>query len=237
MANTKLISELILEAREVAGVEGLDDRFPDTQLIRWFNTIWRLLRVRLANLGIQGLTVPTAQLTLPTAAPIATERFLEIPLPDGAVGVYGIDVLVNQQWEPLIPGSFAQRRDYQFANATFPTHWLTESLPAENGASLTAGKLMLFPLATGALPYRVWFLPAWVDILNAASLIYGHDTWHEWAVQGLVRRISQKDNDANDTMQEAVRQQLEVWTVIKSGAANMNLAQPIQRVRSRRRRR
>lgn len=237
MANTKTAAQLILEAREVAGIEGLDDRFPDAQLLRWFNTVWRVFRVKVANLGVQGLTVPTAQANLPTTAPIATERFLEVALPDGAVGIYGVDVLINQQWEPLIPGSFAQRRDYQFANATFPTHWLTEALPLENGASLTAGKIMLFPLATGGLPYRIWYLPSWVDITNLAHLIYGHDTWHEWAIQGLVRRISQKDNDANSTMEEARIAQAEAWAIIKSGVQAMNLAQPIQRVRARRRRR
>lgn len=236
MANTKTGAEIILEARELAGIEGLEDRFPDAQLMRWLNQVIRKFRVQAANIGLDGLTVPTAQLTLPTVPPIATERFLEIPLPDGAVSIYGVDVLVNQQWEPLVPGSFATRRDYQTANATFPSMWHVHALPTENGASLTAGKIMLWPLATGGLPYRIWYLAAWVDVTNLTFPLYGHDMWHEWWMQGLVRRICQKDNDAAGTLDEAKLAQAEAWKEIKKAAVALNRAQPVRRVRARRRR-
>lgn len=236
MGNTKTVAEIIAGARQKAGVEGMDDRHPDATLLLWFNDVWRRLRVKLANAGIQGLTVPSAADTLPTAPP-TDERYLAVDIPDGAVGIYGVDLLKTDGWDPLQPGSFAQRRDYQQTGARYPTHWLTLSLPAENGATLTDGQLMLFPETTHGDTYRIWYLKTWVNITNSAHLVYGHDTWHEWAEQGLVRLISQKDNDANATLEDAIRMQLEIWAEIKTAAQRMNLAQPIQRVRRDRRRR
>lgn len=234
-ANTKTGTEIIAGAMQKAGVEGMDDRHPAATLLLWLNDEWRLLRVKLANLGIQGLTEPTAIAALPTAPP-TDERYLELPYPDHAVGIYGVDVLKEDGWDPLDPCSFAQRRDFQRLGGRYPTHWLVLNLPAENGASLTPGKLAVFPETTGGDDYRIWYLKAWVNITNAAHLFYGHDTWHAYVEQGLVRLISQKDNDANDTLREAKEKQAEIWQDIERSATRMNLAQPIRRVRRDRRR-
>lgn len=236
MANTKTVAQMLANARALAGVEGMDDRHPDATLIIWLNDVWREMRTRLANIGIQGLTIPTNVASLPTAPP-TNEAYLEVPLPDGAVGIYGLDVLIGQEWVPLRPGSFAQRRDYQRVSAAQPLYWLTLQLPTESTTTITAGKLMVFPAATNGLSYRIWYLPTWVNITNTTHVLYGHDTWHEWAVNGLARKIAQKDNDAQGTLDECARRQAEVWVVIKKGAESMNLAEPIQRVRAGRRRR
>jgi hypothetical protein len=235
-ANTKSVTQIIAGAMQKAGVEGMDDRHPAATMLLWFNDVWAHLRLKLANNGIQGLTVPGSSTALPTAPPTG-ERYLSLPFPDHAVGVYGVDILKGDKWDPLDPGSFAQRRDYQRSGARYPTHWLTLSLPAENGSSApTAGAIMVWPDTTHGDSYRIWYLKAWVRVTDAATLIYGHDTWHEWAEQALVRLISQKDNDANGTLEEARIKQAEVWADIKRGVQNMNLAQPIQRVRRDRRR-
>jgi hypothetical protein len=51
----------------------------------------------------------------------------------------------------------------------------------------------------------------------------------------MVRRVAQKDDDSANTLNEAIRQQAEIWLDIKKGVGNMNLAEPIQRVRANRR--
>ena len=50
----------------------------------------------------------------------------------------------------------------------------------------------------------------------------------------MIRRIAQKDDDAQETMAEAVRVQGEVWAEIKRSIQLMNSAEPIQRVRRNR---
>jgi hypothetical protein len=238
LANTKTLTVLIADIREQADIEDLTDRHPDAQLIKWINLEWRLLRTKLADAGMPGLATPTSIAALPTSAPVATEQFLEVSWPDGAVGVYGIDVLISTRWVPLEPISFARRRDFQSGSSTasesVPGYWLPLTLPAENTTTITAGKIALYPLASGAASYRIWYLPVWVDITTGANVFYGHDVWFDWLIQGVVRRVAQKDDDAQNTLTEAIRRQGEAWDLIKRSILHMNLAQPIKRVRASR---
>ena len=236
MANSRTLTVLIADVREAADIESLDDRHPDATLIKWINLEWRRLRTKLVSSGMPGLTIPTTIAALGTTAPVSTEQYLEVNWPDGAVGVYGVDVLLGTKWVPLKPMSFAQRRDFQDRGATesAPSHWMPITLPAENTTTITAGKIGLFPLATGGVNYRIWYLPVWVDITNTAHLFYGHDIWFSWLIQAVVRRVAQKDDDAAGTLAEAVRQQAEVWAEISKSIQMMNAAEPIRRVRRNR---
>lgn len=236
MANSRLLSVLIADVREASDTEGLTDRHPDATLIKWINLAWRRLRVKLAQSGMPGMTVPTTIAALPTTAPVSTEQYLEVNWPDGAVGVYGVDVLLGSKWVPLKPMSFAQRRDFQDRGSAenAPTHWIPLTLPSENGASITAGKLGLFPLTTGGVNYRIWYLPVWVDITTTSNAFYGHDIWFEWLIQTVTRRVLQKDDDAQGTLGEAIRMQAEIWAEITKGIQMMNAAEPIPRVRRNR---
>lgn len=233
MANSRTLTVLLADVREAGDIEGLTDRHPDAQLIKWINLCWRRLRTKLAQAGMPGLTTPTTIAALPTTPPVTTEQYLEVSWPDGAVGVYGVDVLLGQRWTPLHPMSFAQRRDFQDRGATgdAPSHWLPLTLPAESTTTITAGKIGLFPLCTGGVNYRIWYLPVWVDITTGANVFYGHDLWFEWLIQTVVRRIAQKDDDAQNTLAEAVQVQAEVWREITKSIQLMNAAEPIRRVR------
>ncbi len=233
MANSRTLAILLADIREAADIEGLTDRHPDATLIKWVNLIWRRLRTKLAMIGMPGMTIPSTIAALPTTAPVATEQYIEVGWPDGAVGVYGVDVLLGQKWIPLHTMSFAQRRDFQDRGSTesAPSHWIPITLPSESTTSITAGKIGLFPLATGGVNYRIWYLPVWVDITNTAHVFYGHDLWFEWAIQTVVRRVAQKDDDAQATLAEAVRVQEETWQEIKRSVQLMNSAEPVQRVR------
>lgn len=236
MANSRTLTVLIADVREAADIEGLTDRHPDATLIKWINLAWRRLRTKLAQAGMPGLTTPTTIAALGTTPPVSTEQYLEVNWPDGAVGVYGVDVLLGSKWEPLHPMGFNQRRDFQDrgGNGNAPTHWIPLTLPSENTTTITAGKIGLFPLSTGGVNYRIWYLPVWVDITNVLHVFYGHDLWFEWLIQTVVRRVAQKDDDAQNTLAEAVQVQAEVWTEIKRSIQMMNAAEPIKRVRRNR---
>lgn len=233
MANSRTLSVLLADIREAADIEGLDDRHPDATLIKWVNLAWRRLRVKLAQAGMPGMTIPTSIAALPTAAPVSTEQYLEVNWPDGAVGVYGVDVLLGGKWVPLHTMSFAMRRDFQDRGSTesAPSHWIPITLPSESTTTVTAGKIGLFPLATGGVNYRIWYLPVWADITNTTHVFYGHDIWFEWVTQTVVRRVAQKDDDAQNTLSEAIRVQAEVWAEIVKSIQMMNAAEPIPRVR------
>lgn len=234
MANSRTLAVLLADIREASDTESLTDRHPDATLIKWVNKAWRRLRTKLAQAGMPGMTTPTTIAALPTTPPVATEQYLEVNWPDGATGVYGVDVLLGTKWIPLHPMSFAQRRDWQDRGSveSAPSHWIPLTLPSENGAAIASGKIGLFPLATGGVNYRIWYLPVWVDITNTANFFYGHDElWFEWVTQTVVRRIAQKDDDAQNTLKEAILVQQEVWGEIVKSIQMMNAAEPIRRVR------
>lgn len=237
MANARLLSVLIADVREAADIEGLTDRHPDATLIKWINLEWRRFRAKVVHVGMPGLTIPSTIAPLPTAPPVDTERYIEVTWPDGAVGIYGVDVLLGNKWIPLKPMSFAMRSDFQDRGATesAPAYWIPITLPSESTTIITAGKIGLFPLATGGFNYRIWYLPVWVDITNTTYAFYGHDIWFSWLIQAVVRRVAQKDDDAQNTLEEAIRQQTEIWEEIKRSVQMMNAAEPIPRVRRNRR--
>ncbi len=237
MSNARLLSVLIADVREAADIEGLTDRHPDATLIKWINLEWRRFRTKVVHVGMPGMTIPTTIAALPTTPPVATERYIEVNWPDGAVGVYGVDVLLGNKWIPLKPMSFAMRSDFQDRGATesAPAYWLPITLPSESTTTITAGKIGLFPLATGGFNYRIWYLPVWVDITDQTYAFYGHDIWFSWLIQAVVRRVAQKDDDAQNTLEEAIRQQTEIWAEIKQSVQMMNAAELIPRVRRNRR--
>src|SRR5690242_15078570 len=101
MANSRTLATLIADVREAADIEGLTDRHPDATLIKWINLAWRRLRTKVANAGMPGLTTATSTANLPTSAPVTNEQYLVVDWPDGAVGVYGVDVLVSTRWVSL----------------------------------------------------------------------------------------------------------------------------------------
>lgn len=237
MANARELQDLVADIRESAGIEGLTDRHPDATLIKWINQEWRRLRAKLAASGVSGLMRATSPGPLPTTPPVATEQYLVIDWPDGAVGVYGVDVLLGQKWVPLKPMSFAQRRDFQDRGSAenAPSHWIPLTLPAEDGSGFTsAGQIGLFPLTTGGVNYRCWYLPVWDDITTVDFQFYGHDIWFSWLIQAVVRRVAQKDDDADNTLAEAIRQQAEIWAEITKSIQMLNAAEPIPRVRRNR---
>ncbi len=236
MANSRTLTVMLADCREAADIEGLTDRHPDATLIKWINLAWRRMRTKLAMAGMPGLTIPTTIAALPTTSPVTTEQYLEVSWPDGAVGVYGVDVLLGAKWIPLHPMSFAQRRDFQDRGSSenAPSHWIPLTLPSESTTTITAGKIGLFPLTTGGVNYRIWYLPVWVDIVTPGNVFYGHDLWFEWLIQTIVRRVAQKDDDAQNTLQEAILTQNDVWKEIVKSIQMMNAAEPIRRVRRNR---
>jgi len=239
MANTQTLAELIVAIREQADIVGLETRHSDAQLIRWINQSWRSLRTQLSNSGFSFFLEGTTQTALPTAAPTADEQFLEVDYPDGAVGIYGFDVLRGSYWTPLCQGSFAARRDYQSRAGRLTSGvetFVVRSVPVESTTTTTAGKIMLFPLNTEGLDYRIWYLPVWADITTTSFAFYGHDVWFEWLIWDVCRKVFIRDNDSSGALKGAESSRAELWGDIVKAIQTMQSAGP-EVPRSPRRRR
>lgn len=238
MSATRTFAALLTDVREEGDLEELDDRHSDAELGRFMNRSIARFRTKLAALGFTLNNTATIAAPLPTAPPVVGEQYLEVPFPAGAVGIYGFDVLSNGRWDPLKPGTFAERRDYvqrSTLGSSGPHTYVIQSVPQESGATTAAGKIQLYPLSGSGQIYKIWYLPTWVDIdvvANPTFVVYGHDgTWFDWLINDTIIRSAKKDDDSQNTYAIARDERAIAWEEIKRSAQNMNRAEPIRPVR------
>lgn len=229
---------LITAIREEGDLEDLTDRHSDAELNRFLNRSIARFRTKIAALGFTLNNTPTLAAALPTAPPVVGEQYLEVAFPAGAVGIYGFDVLAGGQWLPLKPGTFAERRDYiprSTLGSRGPHTYVIQSVPQETGATTAAGKIQLYPMGGGGQSYKIWYLPAWVDVdfvANPTFVVYVHDgTWADWLINDTIIRTAKKDDDSQNTYAIARDERDRAWEEIKRSAQNMNRAEPIRPVR------
>lgn len=239
MANTRTLTELLLDIRHQSDTVGLEARHPDSVLTTWLNQSYRVMRTKISNAGFSFFIVDTAELTLPTAPPETDEQYLEVAYPDGALAIHGFDVRVNNTWYPLAQGSFAARRDYQSrSGVTRPgvETFVVRSVP--NQSADATGGIMLFPRNTEGHTYRIWFLPEWTDITVGSSELYGHDIWFEWLIWDVCRKVFIKDNDSSGALKAAEDSLSALWPdMVKSAQAMQSAGPEVPRKSTRRRRR
>lgn len=244
--NTKTVANILTEVRELADIVALTDRHSDALLIRMLNNVVREFRTRLSNAGFSYFLEATTAAALPTSAAVSGEQYLEIDFPTGAVSVHGVDVKFGSDWIPIRQGSFAERRDYQSLasggqlNPYAPHTFVVRTVPVESTTTVTAGKIMLFPLETSGRNYRVWYLPVWADIAaaNTSYVIYGHDMWFSWIELEMCIRIYMRDNDSQGALSAAIQMRADTWDQVVKATRNMQSAGPVQaRPRRRNRRR
>jgi hypothetical protein len=236
--SARAIGELVQDCREEGDFEEIEDRHPEDLLIRLVNKGWRKLRSKVAAIGVPVDNTPTTVAQLPTEPPEEGEAYLEIDYPVNAVGIYGVDVLTRNKWEPLKPGTFAERRDYvsRVQSSSSPHTWVIQSLPREgdpddedeDATVILAGKIQLYPLSTGGNNFKIWYLPAWKDRIDPDHVLYGHDLWFDWLVNDVIARVARRDDDSANTLADARAARAEAWEEIKRTAKNLNRAEPIR---------
>jgi hypothetical protein len=172
---------------------------------------------------------------LPTAPPTTGEQFLEIPWPDGAVSIHGVDVNDGSRWYPLTPVQFGARRDYVHREGE-PRAFCVTALPSETpGTTLTAGTIQVYPLsATGRL-YRVWHLSELPELDDPNHSVHGFDgDWVEWILWDATVKFAAEDDDAQNvdgiaTRERAIVQERITQTLLRA----TNSAGPIRPRRAR----
>jgi hypothetical protein len=236
--STRLVSELIQDLRERADIEGMTVRHPDTSLRRYLTQSLRSLRAMLTRAGADVFLEGTVPANLPTSAPVLGEQYVEVAWPTGAVSIHGIDILAGtDRWWPLKPVSFADRRDAQLLGGP-PRAFCIQTVPkTAQSPTITAGRILIFPLDTTGYTHRVWYLPEFPELVSDSHAVHGFEgDWLEWAVWDATIKVAAKDDDSQNVDQIALRERAMLQERITTNINRVQRAGPVSPRRANRRR-
>lgn len=208
----QLVSTIITRAERQAGIQGQLDRHTPAELLSQFNQSAGELRVRLTNWGFEWFLERLATGTLPIVPAATGETFAEIDWPIAAQRIYRIDVLFQTGlWLPLRMVTTGGLRDFQQFHNFWDVSGITDGpcafalRKAPFGAATveTVGKIMIAPVPKTARSYTIFYLANFSDLV-ASDTFNGHASFIEWIVQDMVCKISEVDNDSNETYRVAM---------------------------------
>lgn len=224
----KTLQQFIDDVVYEAGIDGQSistGRHSFANLVSRFNVTWDSVLELAARAGqIEALEESTAA-TLPAAT--GNEDFSIIAWPTTAVSVHSIDVFGSgtDGWESLEPIRFANRRLPKKSPDRLGW-WAIKKLPKENGTTVTAGDIAVFPETLAGFQYKVYYREAWLPIPAASTtnVIIGYPDWFQWAVNSMVQIITKRDTNKKDTFAAATLLKNEAEAAIKSSAQRRSMA-------------
>jgi hypothetical protein len=232
---TRTLGELVDDLRRRADLRGMTRRHPDVDLMRALTQSARSLRSIVTRAGSSVFLDGSTPAALPTAPPIAGEQFLEVDWPTGAVSIHGVDVDAGGRWYPLTPVQFGARRDYVHSEGE-PRAFVVRSLPRESGgATLTAGKIQIYPLSSTGRTYRVWHLSELPELDDPNHSVHGFDgDWVEWILWDATVKFAAEDDDAQNVDGIASRERAILEERIRTNVVRaLNSAGPLRPRRTR----
>ena len=178
------------ELRFLSDTEGATDRHPDANLTSLINRRWARAREMVSELGCNRF------LTSTTGNTTAAQEY--IPWPTDAVRIESIELTANSVTFDLSPGSLNERNEYRVASTDsgIPQIYVPGEAPKESTTSVIAGKIYLFPTPSSALPYRLWYLPEWVDLSNDTHVFSDPIGMSQWVLWDCAAQLAFRDNES-----------------------------------------
>lgn len=213
MAFTLALSDARTEVIHLAAIDGQSGsnaRHSSTRLNAILNRKYRSLLSRAGQLGLpHGLKNGGTQ-TLGSV--LSGEDFISVDVPSEASEVIGVDVRTgsSSKWQKLDPITWEQRRDmmveaYDYRlhpGGALPSHgvgfWTMRQAPSVSGATLTAGKLAVWPIRLAGNQYQIHYVPTWTAITSDTHVFLLYEGWDEWLLNAAVMAITQRDTNKRD---------------------------------------
>lgn len=207
--------------------------FPDSLLNDWINESWQDMRLDLSNNDVE-FFMSTATGTLTTGVVSGTAHG-SVPLPNDAHAVYGLDLVVDGQIVAVPPMSFQQRNDGQCGTTKtgVPAGFHITNVGAESTTSVGTGTIILSPAPDAAYAYRLWYLPAWVDLSTDSHVFNGIAGCEQWVIWDVCVKVAIRTNDAKNQEAGALRERERVRAQTLKTLKKMNRAGPVRRRDSR----
>lgn len=192
----------------IDGKNGANGRHSPTNQGLILNMAYRDLMSRAGALGLpHGLTTSSGTLS----AALAGEDFISLDIPLTASEVVGVDVrggIAGAQYQKLDPISWEQRRDVSPAlgdrrdfayGGLVPPHgvgfWAMREAPSVSGATLSPGKLAIWPTRLAGLSYTLSQIRQWVEISSGTDVFMLHEGWETWFINKAVMAVTQRDTN------------------------------------------
>lgn len=210
-------------------IEAELDLFPDALLTEWINESIQDCRLELSNNDVEFFMVPVSG-TL-TAGVVSGMAHGSMPMPEEAFAVYGLQLLVDGEIINVLPGSFQERNDYQSGTTKtgVPAIFHITSVGIESDANVGDGTIILSPAPDSAYPYTLWYLPAWVDLIDDTDVFNGIAGCEQWVIWDVCVKVACRIDDSKK--QEAIasrERELALKRTLKS-VKRMNRAGPVRR--------
>lgn len=228
-AQFRALSDLVDDIEYRFSAAGLAARHSPTRIKQLFNVSWQTMREEVSLVSDGSYLKATATASLPTSAAVSGEVYAEIDWPVGAIGVYGVRVLLNNRWYPLKRIPFAAYQDYQFGPfldsllvSQGPIGYTSVLLP--DGDSVTpanesVGKVMIVPVPTTG-SYRLWYLEAWTPRTADTAVFPGHSLQTEFAIWDCLCKMAMPDKDSGQVYQKFTAERDRALGLIKARASN-----------------
>jgi hypothetical protein len=231
-ARTKLVYLAAID-----GKNGANGRHSPANQGLILNMVYRELMSRAGALGLpHGLTTSTGTL----GSQASGEDYISLDFPTAAAEVVGVDVKgghTGAQWRKLDPLVWEQRRDISpgigdprgyFQGGLLPPggigFWATREAPSVSGATLTAGKLAIWPTRLAGLSYTLSQVRQWVEITSGTDVFLLHEGWETWFINKAVMAVTQRDTNKRGNYETAQAAWMAADLLLEAQAARHNRA-------------
>lgn len=227
----RTLAQLRAEVRYLGDAEGLTARHPDADLTRRINAQIRAYRGLVTANGLPYFIETTAAATL-AGTQVSGEQYSEVPWPDGAVQILGVDVssgTAQDDWYPLWPLTWQGRRNPRWYGTGAPRYFSIRRVPQANPADLDAvlaGRIALLPYSTQGA-YKISYLPDHVDLAADGDLFVALPEAVQWVVWSVVQDLAARDDDQKETAALAAMKKAEAEQRILASVGRVQSAGPI----------
>lgn len=201
MAATKTLLQLrtaIISGAAIDGQTGASGRHPTATIDERINRYIRGLRALVRDEGGPQFQKLSDIDDIPAAT--ANEDFIEVPWPDDAEEVTGVDVLTSgcPEWRSLDAADWEQRRSLN-GSLNYPPGgigwWAVKDMPEARGSTtVDAGTLALFP-SDLAGSYRISYIEQFTELSSDTHKWVFRADWDTWVVNAVIMEITQRDTN------------------------------------------
>lgn len=188
MAKTRSYSELMLEVRETANIDGMIDKWTDLKVYRRIDSAYSAFRELLSDHG-HPYYVSLVELTTAVASSPTSLEF-DLTLPTDCLRVYYIDLILNGRFHELERFEPAERNNYDRRRLGCPQAFRVGYAESEGTGDdgAISRDVRLLPRPDQAYTVQVCYLPYHATLATAPEQspvtenVDGFQGWERWII-------------------------------------------------------
>ncbi len=191
MARSRSLVQLRADVRTAADIGNALTRWPNATLDRLINESIQELRELVSENG--------HDYYLKVSASVISAGDDRITMDSDFLRVKGIDIDVNGESVALEEFQLSERNAYGGTLVTGAERGTPVAYRLVQGNDIPGNipdvEALLMPVSDRTYPYRVWYLPAWQDLVDDGDLFDGVADWERWVVWDVCCKIGTTDKN------------------------------------------